>query len=45
MNPRSKSEIDNFQHRAPTEDPCLLNTTKISSIDPLVDYEELVNHV
>ena len=45
MNPRSKVDIRNFQHRAPTEDPCLLNTTEISSTDPLVDYEELVNHV
>ena len=45
MNPRSKSEIDNMQHRAPTDDPCLLNTTEITSTDPFFDYEDLVNNV
>ena len=44
-NPRSLPERQNRSHHTQNDDPCILNTQQILSLDPLYDYEEILNTV
>ena len=44
-NPREVNQRNNTIFRSPHDDPCLLDTAEIFSVDPSEDYEELVNRV
>ena len=44
-NPRDQIETQNRSHYTAKDDPCTLNTPQILSLDPLYDYEQILNTV
>ena len=44
-NPYTESDRQNRLHYNLNDDPCILNTQQILSLDPLTNYEQIVNTV